>query len=93
MRTNQLAEGAQVAFSMWAMPGTVFGFGLAVKTQRKNSDPEAAIGEHHWGGLAGMHSWMAPQADLTGFCLTQRMPGFWLPFSHEFKARTSAAAS
>ena len=93
MRTNQLAEGVQVAFPMWAMPGTVFGLGFAVKTQLQDSDPEAALGEYHWGGLAGTHSWMAPQADLTGFCLTQRMPGFWHPFSHEFKALTYAAAS
>jgi len=93
MRTNQLAEGVQVAFPMWPMPGTVFGLGFAVKTQLQDSDLEAALGEYHWGGLAGTHSWMAPQADLTGFCLTQRMPGFWHPFSHEFKALTYAAAS
>ena len=93
MCTNQLAEGVQVAFPMWAMPGTVFGLGFAVKTQLQDSDPEAALGEYHWGGLAGTHSWMAPQVDLTGFCLTQRMPGFWHPFSHEFKALTYAAAS
>jgi CubicO group peptidase (beta-lactamase class C family) len=50
------------------------------------------LGEYHWGGMAGTHSWMAPEANLTGFCLTQRMPGFWHPFSHEFKAMTYAIA-
>ena len=27
-----------------------------------------------------------PMRVSQGFCLTQRMPGFWHPFSHEFKA-------
>jgi CubicO group peptidase (beta-lactamase class C family) len=92
MRTNQLADGVQVAFPMWAMPGTVFGLGFALKTELQADDPQVALGEYHWGGMAGTHSWMAPEANLTGFCLTQRMPGFWHPFSHEFKAMTYAIA-
>jgi hypothetical protein len=28
---------------------------------------------------------MAPRANLTGMCMTQRMPGFWHPFSHDFR--------
>jgi CubicO group peptidase (beta-lactamase class C family) len=92
MRTNQLAEGVNVAFPMWAMPGTVFGLGFALKESLQESDPAGAQGEYHWGGMAGTHSWMAPEADLTGFCLTQRMPGFWHPFSHEFKAQAYAIA-
>ena len=92
MRTNQLADGVQVAFPMWAMPGTVFGLGFALKTELQADDPQTALGEYHWGGMAGTHSWMAPEANLTGFCLTQRMPGFWHPFSHEFKAMTYATA-
>ena len=85
MRSNQLADGVNVAFPMWAMPGTVFGLGFALKNELQPEDPKVALGEYHWGGMAGTHSWMAPAADLTGFCLTQRMPGFWHPFSHEFK--------
>jgi CubicO group peptidase (beta-lactamase class C family) len=92
MRTNQLAEGVTVAFPMWAMPGTVFGLGFALKESLQEGDPVGAQGEYHWGGMAGTHSWMAPEADLTGFCLTQRMPGFWHPFSHEFKAHAYAIA-
>ena len=92
MRTNQLAEGVSVAFPMWAMPGTVFGLGFALKENLQAGDPAGAQGEYHWGGMAGTHSWMAPEADLTGFCLTQRMPGFWHPFSHEFKAHAYAIA-
>jgi hypothetical protein len=28
---------------------------------------------------------MAPDAGITGMCSTQRMPGFWHPFSHDFR--------
>ena len=85
MRTNQLAPGVTVAFPMWTMPGTVFGLGFAVKEQLSSNEPVGAQGEYHWGGMAGTHSWMAPQAGITGLCATQRMPGFWHPFSHDFK--------
>lgn len=93
MRSNQLADGVQVAFPMWVMPGTVFGLGFAIKNELMPEEPAAALGEYHWGGLGGTHSWMAPEADLTGFCLTQRLPGFWHPFSQEFKALTYAAVA
>lgn len=91
MRTNQLADGVKVAFSTWVMPGTVFGLGFAIKSELQDGDTAGALGEYHWGGLAGTHSWMAPEADLTGFCLTQRMPGFLHPFSQDFKKMTYAA--
>ena len=92
MRTNQLAEGVHVAFPMWAMPGTVFGLGFALKQDLQEGDPASAQNEYQWGGLAGTHSWVAPEAGLTGFCLTQRLPGFWHPFSHEFKSHAYAIA-
>jgi len=85
MRTNQLAEGVEVRFPMWAMPHTVFGLGLALKTAPGEGETDAAIGEYHWGGMAGTHSWAAPAVDLAGLCFAQRMPGFWHPFSHDFK--------
>ena len=86
MRTNQLAPGVAVAFPMWAMAGTTFGLGFALKETLQKDEPMGAQDEYHWGGMAGTHSWMAPQAGITGMCSTQRMPGFWHPFSHEFKA-------
>jgi CubicO group peptidase (beta-lactamase class C family) len=92
MRSNQLAQGVKVAFPMWVMPGTVFGLGFALKEKLQEGDPLLAKDEYHWGGMAGTHSWMAPNANLTGFCLTQRMPGFWHPFSHDFKAHAYAIA-
>ncbi len=93
MRTNQLAEGVGVAFPMWAMPGTVFGLGFALKETLQEGDPEASRNEYHWGGMAGTHTWMAPEADIMGFCGTQRMPGFWHPFSHEFKSMVYATVT
>ena len=88
MRTNQLAPGVGVSFPMWAMPGTVFGLGFALQNELPAGTPSAALNEYHWGGMAGTHTWMAPEAGIMGMCSTQRMPGFWHPFSHEFKAMT-----
>lgn len=85
MRTNQLAPGVGVQFPFWAMPNTVFGLGFALKTGPVDGESASATDEYHWGGMAGTHSWMAPRANLTGMCMTQRMPGFWHPFSHDFK--------
>jgi len=88
MRTNQLSDGVGVNFPMWAMPGTVFGLGFALKETLADDDPPGMRNEYHWGGMAGTHSWMAPETGITGMCMTQRMPGFWHPFSHEFKTMT-----
>lgn len=93
MRTNQLADGVGVAFPMWSMPGTVFGLGFALKSLPGEGESLLSQDEYHWGGMAGTHSWMAPRADITGMCSTQRMPGFWHPFSHEFKALAYEIAS
>ncbi len=85
MRKNQLADGVCVNFPMWEMKGTTFGLGFALKGQAAEGEPASAIGEYHWGGMAGTHQWMSPKAGIAGICMTQRMPGFWHPFSHEFK--------
>ncbi len=86
MRTNVLAPGVGVNFPMWSMLGTTFGLGFALKEKLAAGEPAAMQGEYHWGGMAGTHTWMAPEANLTGVCMTQLMPGFWHPFSHDFKA-------
>ncbi len=93
MRTNQLANGIGVKFPMWAMPGTVFGLGFALKEKITQDEPVGSLHEYHWGGMAGTHSWMAPTAGITGMCMTQRMPGFWHPFSHEFRTMAYALTS
>jgi len=84
MRSNQLAESVQVNFPAWDMPGTVFGLGFALKHEVADDEPSASLGEYHWGGLAGTHSWMSPEG-TSGLCMTQLMPAFWHPFSHDFK--------
>lgn len=93
MRTNQLAEGVGVRFPMWAMHETTFGLGFALKEAPDEGEPDAAVGEYHWGGMAGTHFWLAPEADLVGICMTQRMPGFWHPFSRDFKKLVYAAVT
>ena len=93
MRTNQLAPGVGVEFLNWQMPGTVFGLGFAIKAALADHEPPASLNEYHWGGLSGTHSWVAPEANLTGFCLTQRMPGFLHPFSQDFKSMVYEIAS
>ena len=85
MRTNQCAPGVHVNFPMWSMPGTTFGLGFALEEQPADGEPDTAVGEFHWGGMAGTHFWWSPEAGITGICMTQRMPGFWHAFSHDFK--------
>ncbi|MEM7339835.1 MAG: serine hydrolase domain-containing protein [Actinomycetota bacterium] len=85
MRTNQLAPHVGVQFPMWRMADTTFGLGLALKNAPDDGEPTTAAGEYHWGGMAGTHVWIAPEAGVAAICATQRMPGFWHPFSREFK--------
>lgn len=93
MHTNQLPEGVGVQLPNWFMPDTVFGIGLAIKTAPREGEPPEAIDEFHWGGMAGTHSWIAPRANLAALIFTQRLPGFWHPFSHDFKRLVYAAAA
>ena len=92
MRTNQCAPGVHVNFPFWDMPGTDFGLGFALKSRPGADEPDTAADEYHWGGLAGTHFWMAPRANLAGICMTQNMPAFWHPFSHDFKRFAYAIA-
>lgn len=85
MHTNQLPKGIGVQLPNWLMPDTVFGLGLAIKTAPGKSEPKTAVGEYHWGGVAGTHSWVSLKGDVAGLVFTQRLPGFWHPFSHDFK--------
>ncbi|HIG40100.1 MAG: serine hydrolase domain-containing protein [bacterium] len=85
MRTNQLAKGVGVNFPFWEIPATRFGLGFALKEAPAEGEPDSAVGEYHWGGMAGTHIWMSPKANIAGICMTQRMPAFWHPFSHDFK--------
>ncbi len=85
MHANQLPAGVGIQIADWSMPDTVFGLGFAIKTKPAAGEPDIAIDEYHWGGIAGTHSWIAPRADIAAIVFTQRLPGFWHPFSHDFK--------
>jgi len=85
MHTNQLREGLKVKLPTWDMPNTVFGLGFAIKNSPAKGEPNSAIGEYHWGGMSGTHSWVSPKAGVSALLFTQRAYGFWHPFSHEFK--------
>ena len=85
MLTNQCAPGVGVSFPVWKMSDTTFGLGFALKNKPARGEPDTASGEFHWGGMGGTHFWWSPNADITGICMTQRMPAFWHPFSRDFK--------
>lgn len=86
MMTNQLPEGQTIRFAnLGPMPGKGFGLGGAVTFAPTPFDPPNSTGEFQWGGLAGTHWWICPQANTAGVLMTQRHMGFWNPFFFEFK--------
>ncbi|MCZ6501656.1 MAG: serine hydrolase [Gammaproteobacteria bacterium] len=91
MHTNLLQPGIQVQLPNWFMPSTVFGIGLAIKNLPMDGEPSEAIGEFHWGGIAGTHTWISPGAGIAALIFTQRLPGFCHEFSHEFKRQVYKA--
>ena len=93
MHSNQLEEGISVQLPNWHMPNTKFGLGFAIKEAPMQGEPNTAIGEYHWGGLAGTHTWIAPQLNVAALVFTQRMYGFWHPFSHDYKRLVYEAVS
>ncbi len=84
----QLADGGP-------MPGMGFGLAGAVTIAPSAMAGEDAVGEMQWGGLAGTHWWIAPNAaggkGLAGALMTHRMMAFWHPFWFDFKRRAHAA--
>lgn len=84
--TNQLPGGQTIRFAnLGPIPGKGFGLGGAVTFAPTPFDPPNSIGEFQWGGLAGTHWWICPEADTAGVLMTQRYMGFWNPFFFEFK--------
>jgi CubicO group peptidase (beta-lactamase class C family) len=86
MMTNQLPEGETVRFAtMGAIPGRGFGLGGAVTFAPMRWDPPNSKGEFQWGGVAGTHWWICPEANTAGVLMAQREMAFWNPFLGEFK--------
>ena len=74
------------------IPGKGFGLGGAVTVAPSPFDPPNSTGEFQWGGVAGTHWWISPQADTAGVLMAQRQMGFWNPFFFEFKRLAYEAA-
>jgi len=86
MMTNQLPRGVWVGFpNAGEVAGKGFGLAGAVTLNPSPIDPPASTGELQWGGIAGTHWWIAPQANLSAVLMAQRQMAFWHPFSFEFK--------
>lgn len=86
MMTNQLSAGQTIRFAnLGQMPGKGFGLGGAVTFAPTPFDPPNSTGEFQWGGVAGTHWWICPQANTAGVLMAQRYMGFWNPFFFEFK--------
>jgi CubicO group peptidase (beta-lactamase class C family) len=93
MMTNQLSNGQTIRFAMLGpIPGKGFGLGGAVTFAPNPIDPPNSTGEFQWGGLAGTHWWICPQANTAGVLMAQREMGFWNPFFFEFKRLAYDAA-
>ena len=92
MMTNQLPEGRIISFATRGpMPGKGFGLGGAVTFEPAPYDPPNSMGEFQWGGLAGTHWWICPEASTAGVLMAQREFAFWNPFFFEFKRLAYAA--
>jgi len=93
MMTNQLPDGQTIRFAtLGPIPGKAFGLGGAVTLAPSPLDPPNSTGEFQWGGLAGTHWWICPQAGTAGVLMAQRQMGFWNPFFFEFKRLAYEAA-
>ncbi len=87
MMTNQLGEGQTIRFAnLGAIPGKGFGLGGAVTFAPTPFDPPNSTGEFQWGGVAGTHWWICPQANTAGVLMAQRAMGFWNPSSSSSSA-------
>jgi CubicO group peptidase (beta-lactamase class C family) len=86
MMTNQLPAGQTIRFArLGPVPSKGFGLGGAVTLAPSPIDPPKSSGEFQWGGVAGTHWWICPQANTAGVLMAQREMSFWNPFFFEFK--------
>ncbi|MEM7364340.1 MAG: serine hydrolase domain-containing protein [Pseudomonadota bacterium] len=93
MTENHLPEGLTVHLPGGMMQDHTFGLGVALKSSPSPGEPDGAVGEFHWAGIAGTHSWINRHYGIAGLAFTQRMPGFFHAFNQTFKRRAYEAAS
>lgn len=68
-----------------------FGLGSAVTTGPIPGQPDQAVGEVGWGGLAGTAWWINPRIGIAAVLMTQRYFGQGHPYTWEFKRQAYIA--
>jgi CubicO group peptidase (beta-lactamase class C family) len=89
---NHLADDVTLRFASGSLAGKVHGLLGAITTAPSAKEPASSAGEMQWGGIAGTHWWIAPQAGLAAVVMTQRQMAFWHPFAFDFKRQVYLAA-
>jgi CubicO group peptidase (beta-lactamase class C family) len=89
---NHLADGVTLRFASGSLAGKVHGLLGAITTAPSALEPAGSAGEMQWGGIAGTHWWIAPQAGLAAVLMTQRQMAFWHPYAFDFKRQVYLAA-
>jgi len=86
MNRNHLPGALCVQFpNMPRFENQRFGLGSAVMTGPVAGQPDQAVGEVGWGGLAGTAWWINPQIGIAAVLMTQRYFGHGHPYTLEFK--------
>jgi CubicO group peptidase (beta-lactamase class C family) len=88
---NHLPEGVTLRFASGSLAGKVHGLLGALTTAPSAVEPAGSAGELQWGGIAGTHWWISPQAGLAAVLMTQRQMAFWHPYAFEFKRQVYLA--
>ncbi|MDB5757215.1 MAG: penicillin-binding protein [Burkholderia sp.] len=89
---NHLADGVTLRFASGSLAGKVHGLLGAITVAPSPLEPAGSAGETQWGGIAGTHWWIAPQAGLAAVLMTQRQMAFWHPYAFDFKRQVYLAA-
>jgi CubicO group peptidase (beta-lactamase class C family) len=89
---NHLPEGVTLRFASGSLAGKVHGLLGAITTAPAAVEPAGSVGEMQWGGIAGTHWWIAPEAGLAAVLMTQRQMAFWHPYAFDFKRQVYLAA-
>nr|WP_314623367.1 serine hydrolase domain-containing protein [uncultured Noviherbaspirillum sp.] len=89
---NHLADDVTLRFAGGSLAGKTHGLLGAITTAPSTMEPAGSAGELQWGGIAGTHWWIAPQAGLAAVLMTQRQMAFWHQYAFDFKRQVYLAA-
>lgn len=87
------AHSMKIPMTGRLVPSLGYGLGGAVCRRASRLQPEAAVGELQWGGLAATHWWVSPATGLAGVVMAQRFFGFWHPFWFDYRRRVYDACA